>query len=72
MESTDTAAALLAGLRVLECGDTVAPAYAGRLRSDLGADVVRVEGQHTREVLTGLLGLPDDEVDELVRTGVAV
>jgi crotonobetainyl-CoA:carnitine CoA-transferase CaiB-like acyl-CoA transferase len=28
-------------------------------------------GQHTRGVLTGLLGLPDDEVDELVRAGVA-
>jgi crotonobetainyl-CoA:carnitine CoA-transferase CaiB-like acyl-CoA transferase len=33
----------LAGLRVLECGDTLAVAYAGRLLSDLGADVVKVE-----------------------------
>src|SRR4051795_9408438 len=36
-------AAPLAGLRVLECGDTVASAYAGRLFADLGADVVVVE-----------------------------
>lgn len=34
----------LAGLRVLECGDTLALAYAGRLLRDLGADVVKVEG----------------------------
>jgi crotonobetainyl-CoA:carnitine CoA-transferase CaiB-like acyl-CoA transferase len=33
----------LAGLRVLECGDTLASAYAGRLFVDLGADVVVVE-----------------------------
>src|SRR4051795_8778001 len=36
-------AAPLAGLRVLECGDTLASAYAGRLLADLGADVVVVE-----------------------------
>jgi len=29
-------------------------------------------GQHTREVLTGLLGYDDDEVDELTRRGVLV
>jgi crotonobetainyl-CoA:carnitine CoA-transferase CaiB-like acyl-CoA transferase len=33
----------LAGLRVVECGDTIAAAYAGRLLADLGADVVVVE-----------------------------
>lgn len=33
----------LVGLRVVECGDTVASAYAGRLLADLGADVVLVE-----------------------------
>ncbi len=39
-----TAAALpLRGIRVLECGDTLAAAYAGRLLVDLGADVVVVE-----------------------------
>ena len=34
----------LAGVRVLECGDTLAAAYAGRLLSDLRADVIKVEG----------------------------
>ena len=34
----------LVGVRVLEVGDTVAVAYAGRHLSDLGADVVKVEG----------------------------
>ncbi|MCU1483166.1 MAG: CoA transferase, partial [Subtercola sp.] len=48
MESTNTppSAAVdlpLAGIRVLECGDTLAAAYAGRLLCDLGADVVKVE-----------------------------
>jgi len=33
----------LAGMRVLECGDAIAAAYAGRLLCDLGADVVKVE-----------------------------
>lgn len=42
-EETSTEALPLAGLRVLECGDTLASAYAGRLLVDLGADVVVVE-----------------------------
>ncbi|MPY94064.1 MAG: hypothetical protein GEV08_13675, partial [Acidimicrobiia bacterium] len=33
----------LEGLRVLECGDTIAAAYAGRLLRQLGADVVKLE-----------------------------
>lgn len=33
----------LRGVRVLECGDTIATAYAGRILTDLGADVVVVE-----------------------------
>jgi crotonobetainyl-CoA:carnitine CoA-transferase CaiB-like acyl-CoA transferase len=33
----------LHGIRVLECGDTLAAAYAGRLFAELGADVVKVE-----------------------------
>ncbi len=33
----------LAGLRVVECGDGVAAAYAGKLLADLGADVIKVE-----------------------------
>src|SRR5512143_1886177 len=33
----------LEGLRVVECGQLVAAAYAGKLLADLGADVVKVE-----------------------------
>jgi crotonobetainyl-CoA:carnitine CoA-transferase CaiB-like acyl-CoA transferase len=33
------------GVRVLECGDTIAAGYAGRLLADLGADVVKIEPQ---------------------------
>ncbi|MEO5898643.1 MAG: CoA transferase [Ilumatobacteraceae bacterium] len=43
-DSTTARPALpLVGVRVLECGDTVGAAYAGRLLADLGADVVKVE-----------------------------
>ncbi len=33
----------LSGVRVIECGDTIAAAYAGRLFADLGAEVVKLE-----------------------------
>ena len=48
----------LEGLRVLECGDTVAAAYAGRLLVDLGADVVLVEdvGGHPLRAVGPYLG----------------
>src|SRR5436190_7691193 len=44
MSDPSTAVRPLDGVRVLECGDTIASAYAGRLFADLGADVVVVEG----------------------------
>ena len=37
------AADALAGLRVIECGDFVAPSYATKQLADLGADVVKIE-----------------------------
>ena len=48
----------LDGLRVLECGDTMASAYAGRVLVDLGADVVVVEdpGGHPMRALAPHLG----------------
>ena len=57
----DRQAQPLSGLRVLECGDTVASAYAGRLLTDLGADVVvveRIEGHPLRGVAPHLGGSP--------------
>ncbi len=54
----------LTGLRVLECGDTIASAYAGRLFADLGADVVLVEdlgGHPLRHVGPFLAGVPGRE-----------
>ncbi|NYJ08688.1 CaiB/BaiF CoA-transferase family protein [Petropleomorpha daqingensis] len=66
MESTGTPAALpLAGLRVLECGDTLAAAYAGRLLSDLGAEVVkaeRPEGDPLRALGPFVGGIPDADL----------
>ncbi len=38
-----TAGLPLHGVRVLECGDSTASAYAGRILADLGADVVVIE-----------------------------
>src|SRR4051794_41593198 len=54
----------LAGLRVLEAGDTVALAYAGRLLADLGAEVVVVEeaaGHPLRALGPFAGGVPDAE-----------
>jgi crotonobetainyl-CoA:carnitine CoA-transferase CaiB-like acyl-CoA transferase len=52
----------LAGLRVLEAGDTLAVAYAGRLLADLGADVATVEeaaGSPLRALGPFAGGVPD-------------
>ncbi len=46
LPTTGLAPPPLAGIRVLEVGDTIAAAYAGRLLADLGADVVKVEDGH--------------------------
>src|SRR5271166_228972 len=43
MNSTATDTGLLAGLRVLEVSETIAGAYAGKLFTDVGADVVLAE-----------------------------
>lgn len=54
----------LAGVRVLEAGDTIALAYAGRLLADLGADVVLVEsgpGSPLRALGPFAGGVPDAE-----------
>src|ERR1700759_4666954 len=54
----------LAGVRVLELGDALAAAYAGRLLVDLGADVVKVErpdGDPLRAVGPFAGGAPDPE-----------
>jgi crotonobetainyl-CoA:carnitine CoA-transferase CaiB-like acyl-CoA transferase len=55
----------LHGVRVLECGDTLAAAYAGRLLCDLGADVVKVErggGDPLRAVGPFVGGVPDRDM----------
>ena len=52
MNSTATDSGLLAGLRVLEVSETIAGAYAGKLFTDVGADVVLAEpvgGHRLRE-----------------------
>lgn len=41
--SVSASSAPLAGIRVVECGGTLASAYAGRLLADLGAEVVLVQ-----------------------------
>jgi crotonobetainyl-CoA:carnitine CoA-transferase CaiB-like acyl-CoA transferase len=54
----------LAGLRVLECGNGVAAAYATKLCADLGADVIKVEppaGDDTRRRGPFPGGIPDQE-----------
>src|SRR3954469_20454629 len=43
MSGRGEAEAPLRGIRVLECGGTVAGAYAGRLLADLGAEVVTAQ-----------------------------
>src|SRR4051812_15647463 len=54
----------LAGVRILEAGDTIAVAYAGRLLADLGAEVVTVEetaGSPLRALGPFAGGVPDAE-----------
>ena len=58
-------AAPLVDLRVLECGDTLAVAYAGRQLADLGADVVKIEapqGDPLRAVGPFVGGVPDRDM----------
>lgn len=55
----------LHGVRVVECGDTLAAAYAGRILCDLGADVVKVEpagGDPLRSLGPFLGGVPDRDL----------
>ena len=55
----------LAGVRVLECGEMVSAAYAGKLMADLGADVMKVEaprhGDAARRRGPYPRGVPDPE-----------
>jgi crotonobetainyl-CoA:carnitine CoA-transferase CaiB-like acyl-CoA transferase len=54
----------LAGLRVVECGEMVAAAYATKLLADLGADVVKIEppaGDRARRLGPFPHGNPDPE-----------
>jgi crotonobetainyl-CoA:carnitine CoA-transferase CaiB-like acyl-CoA transferase len=55
----------LTDLRVLECGDILAVAYAGRELADLGAEVVKVEapeGDPLRSVGPFVGGVPDGDL----------
>jgi crotonobetainyl-CoA:carnitine CoA-transferase CaiB-like acyl-CoA transferase len=55
----------LDGVRVLECGDALAVAYAGRLLDDLGADVVKMEppeGDPLRAAGPFSGGIPDRDM----------
>lgn len=55
----------LAGVRVLECGDALAIAYAGRQLTDLGADVVKIEpvqGDPLRALGPFVGGFPDRDM----------
>ncbi|MCW0216464.1 MAG: CoA transferase [Pseudonocardia sp.] len=55
----------LTGLRVLESGDTLAVAYTGRLLSDLGAEVVKIEtadGDPFRTLGPFVQGIPDSDL----------
>jgi crotonobetainyl-CoA:carnitine CoA-transferase CaiB-like acyl-CoA transferase len=55
----------LAGIRVLECGDTLAAAYCGHLLVDLGADVIKVEpeaGDPLRAAGPFAGGIPDRDL----------
>lgn len=55
----------MAGIRVLECGDTLAVAYAGRQMCDLGADVVKTEppeGDPLRSLGPFVGGIPDRDM----------
>ncbi len=54
----------LGGLRVIECGEQVAAAYAGKLLADLGAEVIKVEppaGDPARHRGPYPGGIPDPE-----------
>lgn len=55
----------MTGIRVMECGDALGVAYAGRLMSDLGADVVKLEppeGDPLRSRGPFVGGIPDRDM----------
>jgi CoA:oxalate CoA-transferase len=45
--------AMLAGLKVLDCGENVSAPYAAKLMADLGADVIKVEPPVTGDLARG-------------------
>ncbi|MBI2913057.1 MAG: CoA transferase, partial [Chloroflexi bacterium] len=51
----------LEGLGVVECGGTLAAAYAGKLMADLGADVVKVEQPGSGDPARGMGPFPGNE-----------
>lgn len=51
----------LSGLRIVELGEGIAPAYCGKLLADLGADVVKVEPPVRGDVLRRRGPFPGDE-----------
>jgi len=67
---SDSQDAMLAGLKVLDCGENVSAPYAAKLMADLGADVIKVEPPVSGDLARGRGPYPRDHEGDREQSGL--
>ncbi len=67
---SDSQDAMLAGLKVLDCGENVSAPYAAKLMADLGADVIKVEPPVTGDLARERGPYPRDHEGDREQSGL--